>query len=725
MVQMDDIMDGAELSEDPTRSHGLVPRACDACRARKIRCNRGTPCAHCVHAKIECTHSEAAKPREKRTRILLSHQYEKKIDLIYRRLDGVLRLLEELKTSLPSESSSRTATGTPVPRLPLSIGVASSSSPASHGSHASHADSTGTVVEGDSSLTAHSVFATDLLQNVVSKESRPEMLERVDALHHIVEAMKKQPAVHEMSYPNAKPTRPVSLQECNLPPIDKTFQVLKFVKSRKLYALAWVYELFNMDRFETTCLAVYMADKYNAAKFITVNVGLHFLFTAYAQEVAEKQHEYLGLSRICAANVETALSNLPLHLPASSDAIVALVLGAFYVVDLSKPSLAWILSSKASELCQTLGYHRIETYKDESPDDAEFKQFLFWAVYCVDKGLSLRLGRSSTIQDYDITVPYVASGDPSRTPVNDFFRLWIIGSKIHGRIYEMLYCPEAIAQPGSVRKSRAELLARQQEEFDALTRDTIAKLDKVNREMAGNDVSDFFIISDEVVRLSTLTLIHRAVPNPPGSPTTFTAECIRAARETLARHQDCMEVVERSKIGLFSTYMSWTILFTPFIPFIVLFCHVIETRDREDLARLQGFVATLQQSDNTVVEAVDKLRRLFQVLYIVASQYVDSQTSNGNSENQAQPNLGVDTYLAALGFPWGQGSDEQHSSDFLSSASGGGMGNAAGQEAQRGVNPMIWMGNGEQLEDWFLSNQQMMALLDDEFSAQFNGQMGG
>jgi hypothetical protein len=57
--------------------------------------------------------------------------------------------------------------------------------------------------------------------------------------------------------------------------------------------------------------------------------------------------------------------------------------------------------------------------------------------------------------------------------------------------------------------------------------------------------------------MSTLTLVRRAVPNPPGSPTTFTADCIQAARETLAKHQECMAVVERSKVGLFSTYMSW------------------------------------------------------------------------------------------------------------------------------------------------------------------------
>lgn len=77
------------------------------------------------------------------------------------------------------------------------------------------------------------------------------------------------------------------------------------------------------------------------------------------------------------------------------------------------------------------------------------------------------------------------------------------------------------------------------------------------KEAAGEELTKFFIISDHVLRLSIITLIHRAVPNPPGSPTTFTVECIQAARETLAQHQECMVVVERSSVALFSSYMSW------------------------------------------------------------------------------------------------------------------------------------------------------------------------
>lgn len=83
------------------------------------------------------------------------------------------------------------------------------------------------------------------------------------------------------------------------------------------------------------------------------------------------------------------------------------------------------------------------------------------------------------------------------------------------------------------------------------------KWNQISWETCGQDMTEFFVLSDHVLRLSGRTLILRAVPNPPGSLTTFTAECIEAARETLSRHQECMAVVERSTVGLFSTYMNW------------------------------------------------------------------------------------------------------------------------------------------------------------------------
>ncbi|KAK4243720.1 fungal-specific transcription factor-like protein [Corynascus novoguineensis] len=562
------------------------------------------------------------------------------------------------------------------------------------------------MVEGESSLTAHSVFANKLLQKVASTDTRPEMLERIEALHNVVESMEKQPAAREMLYPHAKPVRPVTLEGCDLPPIEKTLQLLKAVKAQPRLGAAWMFEIFQMDHFPETCLAVYMADEYNPTDFIIVNTGLHFLFSGYAHYYPDREEELRGLARVCGVNTETALSSLPLHLPANDDVIVALLFGVFYTIEIGKPSLSWILSSKASEMCQSLGYHRIGTYTNASQAEAACRQFLFWVVYSLDKSLSLRLGRSSTIQDSDVTITVPCDDGPRQSPIVSFLRIWVIESRIQGQIYELLYCPEAIGQSEVVRKSRAQLLLSRLDELETLVQEVLAKWGKVLQETISRDMNEYFVTSEEILRLSTRTLIHRAVPNPPGSLTTFSTECIQTARETLARHQDCMGVMEKTTAGLFSTYMNWTILFAPFVPFIVVFCQVIETRDKGDLARLEAFVNSLLPHP-AVSEAVDKLRRLFQALYSVASQVVESQTGTGKDGQQSST---VDTCLAALGFPSQLGPSSQESEYEAGVAS-----YASDPAFQRGVNPMIWMGNGTELEDWFYNNQQMMDILEGNF----------
>lgn len=111
----------------------------------------------------------------------------------------------------------------------------------------------------------------------------------------------------------------------------------------------------------------------------------------------------------------------------------------------------------------------------ETPDEAERKQFLFWTVYIFDKSLSLRLGRSPTIQEYDITIPDPARIGPGLTPVRSFFALWVMASRLQGQIYEQLYSPQAVAQPDSVRQLRVQFLMDRFVEYDQLTHETTVR----------------------------------------------------------------------------------------------------------------------------------------------------------------------------------------------------------------------------------------------------------
>lgn len=78
---------------------------------------------------------------------------------------------------------------------------------------------------------------------------------------------------------------------------------------------------------------------------------------------------------------------------------------------------------------------------------------------------------------------------------------------------------------------------------------------------------DFFATSDEILRLSLLTLVLRAAPQPAGASTTFSPSCTEAARATLHRHQDCMAIIERSSEDLLPTHVHWYV--TPARPISV------------------------------------------------------------------------------------------------------------------------------------------------------------
>lgn len=83
-----------------------------------------------------------------------------------------------------------------------------------------------------------------------------------------------------------------------------------------------------MRDFSDICLQVYFSDSFSETEFIIVNAGLYSLFGDYSNHApAEEKGSYLGHAHACRANLETALSDLPLHLPATSDAVTALLFG--------------------------------------------------------------------------------------------------------------------------------------------------------------------------------------------------------------------------------------------------------------------------------------------------------------------------------------------------------------------------------------------------------------
>ncbi|KAM0468424.1 hypothetical protein ACHAP7_010876 [Fusarium lateritium] len=317
----------------------------------------------------------------------------RKIDLIDSRLERAIGLLEKLRASDQFNNSSRSFKSSQASNQAHS----SISTPASDSTQPKRAHRQ--VVEGDSSLTAHSTFANEFLQKVAAtgslQGSSPELYDTIDELSSIL--INEAVVSDELAYPHARPIKGASPPDYEMPPFKKAISLIRLAKD--------------------ICLDVYFNDNHSEANFITINAGLYSLFLDYSFHVVGQDRDtYVAHAHLCRDNLETVLSSLSLHLPATPDTILAL---------------------------------------------------LFGSIYFIEKSLSLRLGRPSTIPDWDITVPHPSANDSISEAVVAYFVISVETARCQGNIYEMLYTPKSMEQPDEVKQSRVEALVSDLQNLDA------------------------------------------------------------------------------------------------------------------------------------------------------------------------------------------------------------------------------------------------------------------
>ncbi|SPO02605.1 related to C6 transcription factor [Cephalotrichum gorgonifer] len=668
---------------------------------RVIRCDKESPCSNCRTTRRLCSSSAPVqKPRESRQRVLISTQYERKIDQIEERLAGIENLLRPSHSpTAAAAGGSRSGEPSPVSRH----GRTNTGSPALTPSASVTTDTRSVIYdnediespfEGDSSLTAHTAFASEFLEYTVGHSSlrniHPNMSSSLISLRQMISMRNSQKGTQEPRFAHQKPLPRGGLRELRMPPMDLVVAMLRETKETSPSTFRLGISFLSVEEFADYCRRVYFATKdFSPCLFIIVNAGLYYLFLEMLESDGGQAVKYLEYVNMCRDNLETGCANLSMFLSARRENIEALLLGANWAVEMGKPILAWQMTVTACNLCQTLGYHRAPTDKDIMGDTRESRPLLFWSVYQIDKALSLRLGRPSTMRDFDISLPDDVLESPLGPEWIRIFNSWIKVARIQGGIYEKLYSPAALTQPEPERMAAAWGLA---EEVKILIAE--ASLAAVRYSQPGAVNYDNYesvrmvLKSDEVSLYSSLTLIYRALPPSPGSGGTFSSECIETAREAMQAHQYCIRMVADSEY-MTRAYIHWTILYAPFIPFIVLFCHIIESQNiDEDLSRLSEFIASLEGSRGAS-KASEKLHRLCQVLYNVARLYLEAK-------QQAQPAVGseIDTYLSTLG--------------LMPADTSGNIPAAVG-----GMVDTSGLGTSH-LGDWFWGNRQMMGLLEED-----------
>ncbi|TLD18287.1 fungal-specific transcription factor domain protein [Venturia nashicola] len=677
-------------------------RACDLCRTRKIKCD-----------KVCKTTRQIKQPRQ---RVLISNQYEKKIDGIEDRLAGIEQALKSLSSRLGSSPYLSSKSSMSSPARPESINkVRVTDSPA--------------AFEGNTTTHAHSLYAREVLERAVESSPmtgrNPDVTAALQSLHGIVSRLSVQASTHDsISALSFLPgtTDVSSLKHLQLPPQNSIHDLIQRTNKTESVTFTKFFPVLEKKRFVQLCEEV-LSEHGDCcqSKLLIFHGALFWLFNEFSTIQTNHRHvESFGqYATLCRENLEIVLSSLTLLMPATLENTQALVLGCSFGIELSKPTLCWLLNSTAVSFCMSLGYHRRETMKNDTDEEKKVKHAVFWNVYQMDKSLSLRLGRASVFQDWDINIPR-PTRPPEIAPPDgckwlDVNYYWVQIAEIQGQVYQHLYSPGSSSKTNEERAQWAVMAATRLKECH---RTRVKNIGPYSEDPL-SEVSRLLAHSDDVVFHSVMALIHRAIP-PPSSQasSTFSRDCVYWARKSLQSHLLVANTYKYNHSRMWVGYIQWNLLNIPFTPFMVVFCHVIAIYSNDDLELLAAFVESLKPLTDDRSEGIEKLYRLCFVFHQVARLYVEAKVQEARTQAQTQAQSQVnltagaafDPYLSMLGFAPNQ-------SQYLVPEWPQTTNIAA--DWPRGTE----LTANENMQDWFSGNSNIMSLLDqdiDYLSASMN-----
>lgn len=343
-----------------------------------------------------------------------------------------------------------------------------------------------------------------------------------------------------------------------------------------------------------------------------------------------------------------------------------------------------------------------------------------------------------------------------------------------------IYSPNALVQPVSTRESRTRALAAELERimaarvefyvscsqplFLCITSDKKATSDPYLYSPANFGVqkrpnqwtshvvhpgpSRFIIHANRAIEYSILASIYRGIPSGQSSSLAPCPECISAARVTLKEIEVCMSMLADAALWSPSLdiWVNEIILLAPFMPFLILFCSIVETSNSSDLDRLRQLVDSLQSmAQSPRYSACSKQLRILKALYDVAAKYVEAKAKGQSGDVPSDPftDLDMDTYLNSNTVWFGADSHSPgvstapdiwslNGTETPAVASSAGTTEGQGQQVMNqalNFQPRATMSAmqqqipydltmeldmpGVQLGRWFYQSHQMMRLLDD------------
>jgi hypothetical protein len=526
--------------------------------------------------------------------VALSSKYDEGLEKVNRQLEDLSAALATLLEN-NGRNNSNSSPSTLQSRLPESAPTNIDDTTEQH----TEVEAEG-AFEGESSFVSHSRRITETLGIALSTSS-PDYLDGANAsidqslirklLHDVADV---QPPAHPpKSSPQYSLARYPDVACLQLPPMDVALRLLRLSRTAQQRFLI-DYQLMPFEAFSTMCQSVYFPTMdYTIFSWMIVNAGIFQLL----RDIDGSWHEQLQISladlktyaKLCQSNIDTATHSLKLTVDPSLDACQAIVLAGSMALEEGKPALAWKMVSISARMCLDLGLHRLSSSNaDDNDDDARRKTILFWYVYSVDKGLAFNFGRTPTIHDYDIIAerPSFTSDDGW----GQFFSSSLEFSVLQGAIYEQLFSVSAQRLPVDERSRRARQFAQQVEAL----RNPLLEFSERGDHLYPNIVS-FTVLSSDMLIYCLLTIVYRVIPPPPPAhPLQFCDEAVQSARTALELLFKAWNALQDEPPENWAYVINWTIMFVPFVPFIVIFGNAIAKNDFNDLLQMQNVVTVLE-----------------------------------------------------------------------------------------------------------------------------------
>ncbi|OAL57190.1 hypothetical protein IQ07DRAFT_627077 [Pyrenochaeta sp. DS3sAY3a] len=594
-------IDGGETIQAKRQRFSDMPRACEACSVRKIRCNRTIPCSNCVAYKVVCQ-SPSSLPN-KRSNPSTNSQMEERIAAFESRLRTIETQLSHSTSAEPAGSQQGRRSSLPRDSL----------------------DS----YEGESSFSRQLLAAGHIAENTLAGTNAVNT-----SLGNLYTLAETATVSEDHRFLRSHAVNPNKMPL----PFELVTDILQRIKERTPI-FCYGYFLTDISKVESLCFEAYRCSSLTLGHMTSVHGILYFLlkeFIATSDPLCRKYDLKTHVMR-CEESLKSGIEFFEVLAVPGFLSVLALAFGAMKAQEDAKPYLFCTLISAAANHCRTLGYHRQKTYENKRDGDAKMANRLFWSIYISDKTLSLLLGRASFLQDFDIDTEYpVTSTDSGRRPWDENFIMAIRMAQVQGRIFDQLYSPKALKAPSEQRAQTMDDLASSIDNW----RSQFTQIDA--SKVAYPDIWTISRPHWDVIYYSVRTCLLR-VPSASETGLEISSLCFLSARLALQSHMSCLSAWEKSNALSGKDYADWVLNYFSFTPFLVVFLHVISVADSGDLQLLEKVVKSLGNIRKSSKHS-EKLYKICSILAALAKQLAGTQTRFSEAYRPLQDMLQFDEH---------------------------------------------------------------------------------